>query len=70
MLEAREEPGYVRRRHLCLSPDCLLFEREVGARLVKGFRWTTYEFVSPRRGTIIVPPDTRRILRFEEITTT
>lgn len=68
VLEAREGPGYVRRRHLCLSPVCLLFERCVGARLVKGLRWTTYEFVSLRRGTITVPHNIRGYVPRENTT--
>jgi transcriptional regulator NrdR family protein len=67
VLEAREGDGYVRRRHLCLSEDCAVVEttRTVAGRhvVVKGVRWTSYQFVSPRRGAISVPQDTRAIRR-------
>jgi hypothetical protein len=65
VLEAREGRGYIRRRHLCLSPACatVTTERKRAGRvqIVYGRRWTTYEFFSPRRGTILVPRDTRAI---------
>ena len=63
VLEAREGRGYVRRRHLCLSSECASVEsvirRSGRDQVVYGRRWTTYEFFSPRPGTILVPPDTR-----------
>lgn len=55
VLEAREGCGYIRRRHLCLSSDCLAVEHRCGWRVVKGVRWTTYEFFSPRLGAVVVP---------------
>ena len=61
VLSVRRGAGYVRRRHACLTPACQLIERRYGCRLVKGVRWTTYEFLSPRRGVIAVPRDTRAI---------
>ena len=57
----REGRGYIWRRHLCLTPSCHAVERRVGCRIVKGVRWTTYEFFSERRGVINVPTDTRAI---------
>ena len=61
VLEARAGQGYVRRRHLCLNDACLAIEHRAGRRTVKGVRWTTYEFFSPRRGAIAVPRGTRTI---------
>lgn len=65
VLEAREGRGYIRRRHLCLSPSCADVKTELRragkVQTVYGRRWTTYEFFSPRRGTILVPRDTRAI---------
>lgn len=65
VLEARRGPGYVRRRHLCLSAACehVTAEKRIAGRavVVVGTRWTTYQFFSPRRGAIAVPRDTRAI---------
>lgn len=65
VLEAREGRGYVRRRHLCLEKACegVTSEKRIAGRPVevRGTRWTTYEFFSPRRGAINVPRDTRAI---------
>lgn len=65
VLEAREGRGYIRRRHLCLSAACasVTTERKVAGKvlIVYGRRFTTYQFLSPRRGTILVPRDTRAI---------
>jgi hypothetical protein len=64
-LEAREGRGDIRRRHLCLSAACagVTTERKRAGKveIVYGRRWTTYEFFSPSRGTILVPRDTRAI---------
>lgn len=72
VLEAREGRGYIRRRHLCLSPACasITTERLRAGKVetVYGRRWTTYEFFSPRRGTIIVPRDTRAIRSVQTLT--
>jgi hypothetical protein len=65
VLEARKGDGYVRRRHLCLNAACAKSQtvRRVAGRevVVVGVRWTSYQFVSPRRGAIAVPEDTRAI---------
>lgn len=66
VLSTRNGPGYVRRRHVCLSEPCQQTERRVGRNIVKGVRWTTYEFFSPRPGTIHVPRDTRAIRGVQE----
>jgi hypothetical protein len=55
-----EGPGYIRRRHLCLSPSCLATVSSMRrGKPVMGIRWTSYQFFSPRKGVITVPPDTR-----------
>lgn len=63
VLEARPGRGYVRRRHACLEPACaeVVSEKRIAGRLVtvQRTRWTTYEFLSPRRGAITVPRDIR-----------
>lgn len=65
VLETRQGPDYVRRRHLCLNPSCLAITRAMRragrAHVVTGVRWTSYQFYSHRRGAITVPPDTRAI---------
>lgn len=65
VLETRAGVQYIRRRHLCLEPDCedVVTERRVAGRLipVKGTRWNTYQFLSTHRGEITVPRDTRAI---------
>lgn len=59
VLESRAGHGFIRRRHLCLSDSCLAETVTSGTRVVKGVRWTTYEFLSLGWGTIAVPKDTR-----------
>lgn len=65
VLESRAGDGYMRRRHLCLNPDCAMVQtvRHVAGRdlVVLGVRWTSYQFFSPRRGAVNVPRDTRAI---------
>lgn len=56
VLYAREGKGYIRRRHACKADAC---ERE-------RVRWTTYEFLSERRGVITVPGDRRAIRSMRE----
>lgn len=58
VIDTGDGPGYVRRRRLCLTPSCLAAEEKSqrGDRkhLVKGVRWTTYEytFTGRERSTV------------------
>lgn len=61
VINTRSGDGYVRRRHACQNDACLLveFKNERGRHLYFGVRWNTYEYFSPSRHVVIVPPDTR-----------
>lgn len=53
VIDMREVRNYVRRRRLCLTPSCLAaeFDPQRGKQrtIVKGVRWTTYEYTFPGR---------------------
>lgn len=67
VLDVRKGEGYVRRRHVCVARACANVQRTIRIagrdRVVSGTRWTTYEVLSPRRGVICLPSDTRAVVR-------
>lgn len=64
LLKTRSGRGYKRRQFACRSSEaCIAVENldRSGRVRSRGYRWSTLEFLSPSRGVIRVPPDTRII---------